>query len=143
MEKAIIDGLKQALRDKQFTILPERKKNDLKIVTPDYDKLIALENRRMERARESYLNEVDTLEQYAINKKEIEKRIAELIELRDKIVPQEPLDQAVFTKKVLGVVEFIEDEKNSAEAKNEALRTIIDKIVYDKANENVAIYFYD
>lgn len=143
IEGAIIEGLKQALRDKQFTILPERKKDAPKIDTPDYEKLIALENRRMERARQAYLNEIDTLDQYAINKKEIEERIAKLIELRDKIEPQEPLNQDVFAEKVLGVVEFIESEENTTEAKNEALRTIIDKIVYDKANENVAIYFYD
>ena len=37
---------------------------------------------------------------------------------------------------------YLENDEVSLEAKNEALRTIIDKVVYDKATENVAIYFY-
>jgi hypothetical protein len=40
-------------------------------------------------------------------------------------------------------LEYLQDDKVSLEAKNEALRTIVDKVVYDKAAENVAIYFYE
>jgi predicted nucleic acid-binding OB-fold protein len=49
----------------------------------------------------------------------------------------------VFAKKVTGVVEFIERDDVTDSAKNEALHTIIEKIVFEKAKGNLAIYFHD
>lgn len=141
VETAFIKGLKQALKDKQFTITPTQpKKSETKQV--DYNKLIALEERRLERAKEAYLSEVDTIEQYKKNKEEITERIEELKVRRDKEVVIE-FDADAFSKKVAGVVEFIERDDVTAEAKSEVLHTIIEKVVYQKANGNLAIYFKD
>ena len=141
IESAILDGLRQAVETQRFTISPERKQ-DVEKAVPDYAKLIATEEKKLERAKSAYLAEIDTLEEYKQNKADIERRIAEIIEERDKDAPQAMLDTSVFTKKVVGVLEYLENDQVSLEAKNEALRTIVDKIVYDKATENVAIYFY-
>lgn len=142
IESAILEGLRQAIDTQKFTISPEREKEVEKAV-PDFAKLIATEEKKLERAKSAYLAEIDTLEEYKQNKAEIEKRIAELIEERDKDPSQETIDVSVFTKKVVGVLEFLENPEVSLEAKNEALRTIIDKIIYDKATESVALYFYE
>ncbi len=142
IESAILDGLRQAVDTQRFTISPERKQ-DVEKAVPDYAKLIATEEKKLERAKSAYLAEIDTLEEYKQNKAEIEKRIAEIVEDRDNYAPQKAIDTSVFTKKVVGVLEYLENDQVSLEAKNEALRTIIDKVVYDKATENVAIYFYD
>ena len=140
LESAIIEGLRQAVATQRFTISPERKK-DVEKSVPDFAKLIAAEEKKLERAKSAYLAEIDTLEEYKQNKAEIEKRIAEIIEARD--ATEEPIDYSAFTKKVVGVLEYLEDDEVSLEAKNEALRTIVDKIVFEKAKQNVAIYFYD
>lgn len=140
LESAILEGLRQAVATQRFTISPERKK-DVEKSIPDFAKLIAIEEKKLERAKSAYLAEIDTLEEYKQNKAEIEKRIAEIIEARD--ATEEPIDYSAFTKKVVGVLEYLEDDEVSLEAKNEALRTIVDKIVYEKAKQNVAIYFYD
>jgi DNA invertase Pin-like site-specific DNA recombinase len=142
IESAILDGLRQAVDTQQFTISPERK-TEVEKAVPDYAKLIATEGKKLERAKSAYLAEIDTLEEYKHNKAEIEQRIAELIEERDKGTPQETFDTSAFANKVIGVLEYLQDDKVSLEAKNEALRTIVDKVVYDKAAENVAIYFYE
>ena len=142
LEKALIDGLKQAVETKNFTISP-KKREVIKSDTPDYDKLIAIEERKIQRAKDAYLAGIDGISQYAANKAEIEKRIAELVELRDKEAQEEPVNLSLFSKKVLDVVRFIEREDASTEAKNEALRTIIDKIIYDKANAGISIFFHD
>ena len=141
IETALIDGLKQALAEKQFAIVPRTpKKSDPNLI--DYDKLIAVEERRLERAKNAYLAEIDSLEQYAQNKKEITDRIEDLRARRDKDIVKE-VDMDEFAKKVAGIVEFVEREDVTAAAKNEALHTIIEKIVYEKAKGNVAIYFHD
>ena len=48
-----------------------------------------------------------------------------------------------LTSIMLEVVEFIERDDVTPTAKNEALRTIIEKLVYEKAKGNLAIYFHD
>lgn len=136
----VIEGLRTVLQTKRFTIVPrEAKKSDPTII--DYDKLIATEIRRLERAREAYLAEIDTIEAYAKNKKEIEARIADLKARRDSDASA-AIDTDALAKKVMSVVEFIQRDDVTEKAKNEALRTIIERIVFEKAKGNFAIYFH-
>ena len=79
---------------------------------------------------------------YKQNKKEITERIDDLKARRDKEISKE-IDVDAFAKKVAGIVEFIERDDITEEAKNEALHTIIEKIVFEKAKGNLAIYFHD
>ena len=141
IEAAFIEGLKQAIGEKQFTITPHKpKKSDPNAI--DYDKLIAVEERRLERAKEAYLAEIDTIEQYAQNKKEITSRIDDLKARRDRVIEKE-LDIDAFTKKVIGITEYIQREDVTPTEKNEALHQIIEKVVYEKAKGNLAIFFHD
>ena len=142
IEAAFIAGLEQALGTQTFTISPRKPQKNKDAEAPDFDKLIALEERRLERAKEAYLNEIDTIEQYKKNKEEITKRIAELEEMKNGTESTEAIDTAAYAKKVAEVVEFIKREDVTPQAKNEALRTIIEKVVYEKANSNLAIYFH-
>ena len=141
IESAFIQGLKQAIKDKEFTITPTPKKQT-NTPTIDYDKLIAIEEKRLARAKEAYLAEIDTIEQYKQSKAEITERIENLKTKRDTEVYQE-FDANAFSKKVSGIVKFIERDDVTEEAKNEALHTIIEKIVFQKAEGNLAIYFHD
>ena len=141
IEAAFIEGLRQAVRDKEFSIVPRQvKQSDPSAI--DFDKLIAVEERRLARAKEAYLAEIDTIEQYAKNKKEITERIEDIKTRRDKDVTRE-VNIDDFARKVANIVDFIESENVTVTAKNEALHTIIEKIVYDKANESLALYFHD
>ena len=141
IESAFKDGLREIIETKHFTIVPKvPKKSDSTAI--DYDKLIAVEERRLERAKEAYLAEIDNIEQYRENKKEITARIEDLKTKRDKGVVAE-IDVDAFAKKALGIVEFIEREDVTEEAKNEALHTIIEKVVFQKAEGNLAIFFHD
>lgn len=141
IEAAFMEGLNHAIETNQFTIVPKEKKNP----NPsgiDFDKLIAVEERRLERAKQAYLAEIDTIEQYAQNKKEISERIDELKARRDKEMTEE-IDLAAFARKVSEVAAFIKRDDIAPSAKNEALHTIIKKIVYEKDEKNLAIYFHD
>ena len=140
VETAFIEGLEQALETKDFTIVPKmQKKSD---TTVDYEKLIAVEERRLERAKQAYLAEIDTIEQYGQNKKEITERINNLIAKRDKETPNE-VNIDAFAKKVSDVIDLIKQPDVSPETKNQELHTIIEKIVFEKAKGNLAIYFHD
>lgn len=141
IEAAFMQGLNKALNEKQFNITPKTSKaSDYAQV--DFDKLIAVEERKLARAKEAYLAEIDTIEQYAQNKKKIAERIEELKAKKNQEICKE-IDIDAFAKKVAEVAYFIKREDAAESAKNEALHTIIDKIIYEKAKGNLAIYFHD
>ena len=143
IEAAFIKGLESAIETENFAMIPKATQKNKDAEAPDYDRMIALEERRLERAKEAYLNEIDTIEQYKQNKEAITARIEEIKELKQKNGAEstEAFDTAAYAKKVAEVVEFIKREDITPQAKNEALRTIIEKVVFEKANNNLAIYF--
>ena len=109
----------------------------------DYDKLIAIEERKLERAKQAFLAEIDTIEQYAKNKEEITERISKLIAKRDEEAPRAEIDLDAYAKKVSEILEFIKRDDVTATAKNEALRTVIENAVFEKAKGNLALYFHE
>lgn len=142
LEAYFIKGLEEAIDEKKFTIVAApSKKNDTK--TQDYDKLIALEERRLARAKEAYLSEIDSLEQYAKNKADITARLSDLRAKRDATPTKQTTDLAAFANKVSDILTYIKQPTVTPKAKNELLRTIIEKVVYEKAKSNLAIYFHD
>lgn len=140
--EAVIAGLEKAIGTKEFIISPKKPEN-AKSDGVDYNKLIAVEERKLERARAAYLAEIDTLEIYAHNKSTIEKRIEDLRKMQATGGVKKAVDVDALAAKVSGVLEFIKREDVAEEAKNEALRSIVEKIVYEKAKNNLAIYFYE
>jgi DNA invertase Pin-like site-specific DNA recombinase len=141
IETAFLEGLEKAIANKQFTIMPpENPRREAH--RADYDKLISVEERRLARAKDAYLNEIDTLEQYKQSKEEITAKIEELKAKRDKDTVRE-IDVDDFTKKVVGIVDFCKRADVSEAAKNEALHNIISKVVFEKAKGNLAIYFHE
>lgn len=140
IENAFMEGIMTAVNDLKFNIVAAKKEK--KDTDVDFDKLIAIDQKRLERAKEAYLSEVDTIEQYAANKKEITERIEKLIKMRDE-KKVETVDVHDFKDKVLMVVDLIKRDDVTPIEKNDALRTIIHHIIYEKANDNLAIYFHD
>lgn len=147
LEVAFIEGLKKAIDEKQFTMAPApRSAKAITTEAANYDKLIALEERKLVRAKEAYLAEIDSIEQYAKNKADITARIKELTAKRNAagIADSTAKDTDALAAKVSDILAFISssDKSITPAAKNAALRTIIHHIIYDKANSNLAIFFH-
>lgn len=141
IENAFMEGIKKALESKQFTISPKLSERSAAKIA-DYDKLIAVEERKLARAKEAYLAEIDSIEQYAKSKKEITERIETLKKNKSQETVQQ-IDVNAFSDKVANIVTFIERDDVTDTAKNDALHTIIEKVVFEKAKGNLAIYFHD
>lgn len=140
IEEAFFLGLEEALANQTFAIEPVVPKEESDS-TPNYDRLLELNRRKLERARQAFLAEIDTIEQYAENKRQIEADIKALEEAKAKQPPPTRTDPAQFAKKVAEVIEFLRSPDVSVQAKNEAIRTIVSKIVYEKEKQNLAIFF--
>lgn len=139
--KAVITALEQAAENMQFNFAP--KIDNKKEPQIDYDSLIAKENEKLNRCKEAYRNGVDSLDEYAKNKKDILDNIEYLRNKKDtEINPTNQADRSAYADRVMNIVRLITDPTISEKAKNEALRTIISHIIYDKANSKLAIYFY-
>lgn len=141
--KAVVSALEQAVNDLSFTVEPASipKESTSSI---DYDKLIKLEETKLQKIKEAYLSGVDSLEEYKQNKATVQETIGRLKEEKESKQSTEPasIDKCVFAKKVLNVLEFIKSPDVTEQAKNEALRSIISRIIYVKPENRLDIIFY-
>lgn len=99
---------------------------------------------KLKRIKEAYLNEVDTLEEYKRNRELLNQRKAELKELITALsVPSDnPADyKEQFLKQVHSVIELIESDA-PYELKGEALRTIVEKIIFYKADSTLEFHYH-
>ncbi len=137
---AVIQYLEQCLNTLNFEIIPKDKSADVII---DYDRLIEKEQQKIERASAAYDAGIDSLDEYSRKKRAYQNNIDKLLKEKDCI--QIEKDNTVpdeFVAKVKDVVEFIKNPAVTEQAKNEALRTIIDHIDFEKSKNNLHIYFY-
>lgn len=109
-----------------------------------YENELARLDARMARVRQAYENGIDTIEEYRENKTRL---LDERAKLQARI---EELKTGDFTKpstaqmlkKIHNVYEILSDPDVPYEAKGQALRSIVEKIVYDKANKKLLFYYY-
>lgn len=112
-------------------------------VDRDWDKLIAAEELKMERAQEAYLAGVFDVDELRRIKSGIQETIDRLEQKRDKKETQsnEPVDLSAYHQKVLSVINIVTSPNVDEQAKNEALRSILDKIMFNRP-ENTFDFFF-
>ncbi len=137
--RIVIETLENAVSSLTFNIEPQ------KVQAPqagiDIDRLIKLEERKLLRVQEAYEAGIDDISEYANKKRKIQ---AEIEKIKAMVPASEPkaFDKKEFAKKVSSVIKQIKSPDASEKAKNEALRTVISKIVYNKPAQTLDIYFY-
>lgn len=140
---AVVSALEQAVNDLSFTVEPASTPKE-STHSIDYDKLIKSEEVKLQKIKEAYLSGVDSLEEYKQNKSTVQETISRLKEEKESKQNIKPasIDKSVFAKKVLNVLEFIKSPDVTEQAKNEALRSIISRIIYVKPENKLDIIFY-
>lgn len=140
--RLIVDYLRSCAESMQFPVAPHLIQTH---AGPDYDRLISVERVKLRRIQEAYENGVDTLEEYARKKQRLLDGIKDL-ELQAAAsrsqALQEALDPLAMRQKVLHVLDVIQSPDATEAAKNEALRSIISYIVYNKPSKQLEVYFY-
>ena len=138
---AVIAALESVIQDKafHFSPLPEKPKK----VVRDWDRLITAEQHKLERAKEGYLGGAFSVAEYKETKESIENIIAKLQAGKDaeKIETEPKVDINAFSEMVSKVLVMVKAPDVSEAAKNEALRSILDKIVYNKAENRLDLFF--
>ena len=137
---SLMDGLQSAVDHLDFTMVPRRTDRP-RGQAIDYPRLIAQERRKLSRCKEAYQSGVDTLEEYRENKTRLEDSIRQLEQAAEAASTPAAFDPASYAKKVASVISYLKTDADE-NAKNEALRSVVDHITYEKASHHLAIYFY-
>lgn len=139
INRIVIETLENAVDTLSFNMEPRNVKTAA--AGSDAERLIKLEERKLVRVQEAYEAGIDDIEEYANKKRKIQAEIERLKKLMP--APEaKTFDKIEFAKKVSSVLRQVKSPDVSETAKNEALRTIISKIVYNKSAQNLDIYFY-
>lgn len=140
-EDLTIGTLEQLIGARAFAFSPPRPRKGR--LSRDWDKLIAAEESKLARARTAYLEGIFSAQEYADAKQSLEGVISQLRDGKDAEAASEAvsIDLDAFTQKTAAVLELLKSPDVSAQAKNEALRSVIEKIVYNKAEGAFDFYF--
>lgn len=113
-------------------------RNDLPKV--NYKKLIDNEHAKLNRVKLAYEIGVDTIDEYRYNKAKITESIKKLEAAMNSSAPK--IDKKAYLKRLTNVLKVIRDPKQPENAKNSALRTVVQKIIYLKPTNSFEVYFY-
>lgn len=145
LEPAVIDALRKVLETEDITYTLIKKQSEDSI-----DKTAILENQlaqlsqKEKRIKDAYRDGIDTLEEYKENKQILlNERIALEKELSEQtLIPPASDNKDVLLHKIRNVYEMICSDQFTDQQKNEALKSIVDKIVFDKENNILKVYYY-
>lgn len=107
----------------------------------DYDKELQKLNLQLKRAKNAYLAEIDTLEEYKDNKERITKEITALKEAQVSESNVVQFDPNKFKAKLINVISLLEDNVEM-KTKITAARSIIEKIYIDPRKKEIELFFY-
>lgn len=146
LEPAVLSSLKEILDTKtlsfEYKVIEQTEQVDEKSLLKERLQQLASKEQRIKTA---YREGIDTLEEYKNNKgiidkerNELQQKIAEL----DSVSENDAKDKEIMLKKIKNVYDVVSSPNYTDQQKNEMLRTIVDKFVYDKENDTLTAYYY-
>ena len=142
----VLNALKDAMdsQEVEFEIRKGAKpehKSELKLIETAMEKLKEKERR----IKKAYRDGIDTLEEYKENK-ELLLNEKHLLEEKLEAIQAEPDPdtdyRASMLNRISSVYDLLMDETASTVQKNEGIKSIVEKIVYNKQQGSLTIYFY-
>lgn len=136
----VIDGLKQLLQsDALYYEIVQTQSDDSREKIRSLQKELARIEQREKRAKAAYLDGIDTKEEYKANRiqfdndrKLLESRLQEL-EIIEDTHSKEEMD-AKMIQNIQDVLTILDNPEADYEAKGNAIRSIVDNIVFDRTN---------
>ena len=115
---------------------------DLKTILEDQIKKIDV---KLQRIKEAYMNGIDTMEEYKENKQAVqeEKQHLEkqLSEIKEEKSNSKDDDEDMLLR-VKNVYDILSSDSVDVMTKNEVLRSVVEKIVYEKDKDLLKVYYY-
>ena len=145
MEKAIgsiIEYLKNVVISGEIRIVTSDGSQRQDLDNKDYEKLIANEKAKLNRIKAAYQNGIDSIDEYRVNKAKILEAIHVFEQCAEKSKTSASFNKVRYSKKLSDVLKIVCDPTQSEQSKNQALRTVVNKIIYKKPENKFEVYFY-
>lgn len=142
-EKSVLDGLKIIIEDKKLEKIDKIPTATEKDPSKNIRDRISYLTRCIDRLRQSYLAGIDSIEEYKESRLQIKKEIDELQSKLEKTEYTEDSPQPVSLEQFENVYEYLSSEGSTPEIiekKAEAIRTIVDHIVYHKDTDTMEFF---
>lgn len=148
IEPAVIKALEDAIRRGNVTYTVKknqthRKNNDTELETLKKN-LERLEQKEA-RAREAYMDGIDTKEEYRKNKERLQQERSELEELisqMEQADPEETDNSARIINNITSVLDIIQSPQFTMQEKNAAMKSIVDQIIFYKDRMHIDVDYY-
>lgn len=96
-----------------------------------------------ERVKQAYRDGIDTIEEYADNKAALKKERDRLLEQLRSIESDTSDDNTKeMLQKISSVLTIIQDEHQDTLTRANAIRSVVDHMVYDKVNDTLEVHFF-
>lgn len=146
LEPAVLESIKTVLDNGKITYRKIEAKTDdtvdLKTILEDQIKKIDV---KLQRIKEAYMNGIDTMEEYKENKQAVqeEKQHLEkqLSEIKEEKSNSKDDDEDMLLR-VKNVYDILSSDSVDATTKNDVLRSVVEKIVYEKDKDLLKVYYY-
>ena len=146
LEPAVLESIKTVLDNGKITYRKIEAKTDdtvdLKTILEDQIKKIDV---KLQRIKEAYMNGIDTMEEYKENKQAVqeekqhlEKQLSEIKEEKN----NSKNDDKDMLLRVKNVYDILSSNSVDVMTKNEVLRSVVEKIVYEKDKDLLKVYYY-
>ncbi len=137
----VVAALEDIAASRSYTFTPARPKKQT--IVHEWEKLISSEELKLQRAKSALLEGAFTPSEYKSIRAEIEETIEKLKAGRDAETAEntQSVDLDAYTKKVLEVLAIVNSPDVSELRKNEALRSILDKVLYYKSPRRFELFF--
>lgn len=142
LKPAILDSLKKVLDSGtvEYTVhtTNTEDKTEKKLLETKLNRIALKE----ERIKEAYRDGIDTLEEYKNNKEILLKEKNELLTLLEQYSTDDSAEKDyAMLNKIRSAYDIINSDSTDLQ-KHDALASIVEKIVYDKKNQQLLMYFY-
>ena len=146
LEPAVLESIKTVLDSSKITYRKIEAKTDdtvdLKTILEDQIKKIDV---KLQRIKEAYMNGIDTIEEYKENKQAVqeEKQHLEkqLSEIKEEKSNSKDDDEDMLLR-VKNVYDILSSDSVDATTKNDVLRSVVEKIIYEKDKDLLKVYYY-
>lgn len=114
------------------------KENDLRQLLKDNLSKI---DKKLERCKNLYIEGIDTIEEYKENKKAIEKEKKDILNQLSQLKEEKKDEVKDFTIKAKSVYELLTDDKISEDIKYTTIHNLIEKVIFNRKENTIEIFY--
>ena len=141
INEMVFQALEEIAETNSFVFVPSSQQKPT--INRDWEKLIATEESKLARAKTAYLEGAFEVEEYKSLKESIEANISHLKQVSgsSSAADDSKVDLATYHNKVMEVLAVIKSPDVDEQTKNEALKSILDRIVFNRPDNTLNFFF--